>query len=658
MTAPASANLPDVIRLDRPVLLVGRAAAAEVRLPHPAVSRWHAELRPGGGAVVVRDLGSRGGVFVNGAAVTTARLAEDDVVAFGPVAYEVKGGHLRRVRDAHGARVEARDLSVRRGDRTVLAAVNLSIPPNNFVGILGPSGGGKTTLLKALTGYLPAATGKVFLDGLDLTTHREAVRAMAGFVPQEDVVYGTLTARENLDFALRLRVAGDLRAAERAAWVEQTLRRLGLEDHADRPVRTLSGGQRKRVSVGVELLSRPRLLVLDEPTAGLDPAAEARLMRFLAELAARGTTVVCTTHVLESLEAFGVVMVVAGGRLLGSGSPANLLSHFQAGTYAELYEKLENLSPPPAAPGALPSPVPAPAAPARTTHSRPGNLSQVAAQFRRGLLLTARDRALLALLAGQPLFIGLLIGLSQWAPGPSRGLDLLYTFAVLASVWLGLNNTAREVVRDRAVYARERRSAVNPESYLLAKVGLFAALGLAQVALLVLWLRYLNFVDPATHPSAARELAAMPLGRVVLVLWATYLSAMFLGLLVSALAPTEEVAVAVLPLVVLPQLLLSAVASNLYWEKGGFFAPLPVLLENASEGGRGAAGWALEVASLFTYSRPALAFFLNFEDRPSERAAGLVEVVNWAHLLALLLASATAFVAVFLARERRWLEES
>src|SRR5262249_5339101 len=162
----------------------------------------------------------------------------------------------------------------RRGNATILEGVSLALPPGQFIGILGPSGAGKTTLLKGLTGFLPTTAGQIYYDGLDLAAHRDICRSLIGFVPQEDLVHATLTARESLGFALRLRVGKALGARERAAWVQGTLERLNLRDHAARPCRDLSGGQRKRVSVAVELLARPRLLFLDEPTAGLDPSTD------------------------------------------------------------------------------------------------------------------------------------------------------------------------------------------------------------------------------------------------------------------------------------------------------------------------------------------------------------------------------------------------
>ncbi len=140
--ALSGGNLPDLIRVDRPVI-IGRATNAAVRLPHPAVSRRHAELRPDHDGISVRDLRSRTGVLVNGVAVTGARLHEADVVAFGPVAYEVKGQLLLRRPHVDGVKVEARNLTIQRGGSIVLQGVNLTIPANNFVGIRLRTPGGR-----------------------------------------------------------------------------------------------------------------------------------------------------------------------------------------------------------------------------------------------------------------------------------------------------------------------------------------------------------------------------------------------------------------------------------------------------------------------------------------------------------------------------------
>lgn len=293
---------PDVIRPEPSTQLIGRSSTSTIRILHPAISRHHAELRVLDGRSMLRDLGSRLGTRINGKRIEAwTALKEDDRVEFGPVVYVYRGQQLWRLENPDGVLLECHGLTLRRGARELLSRVQLSILPNQFVGILGPSGAGKTTLMKCLAGYRIPSSGQLTFDGLPLPAHLDRFRVLAGFVPQDDVVYGPLTGRENLEFALRLRMGGDLRALERADIVAGILQRLGLAGDADKRVSVLSGGQRKRLNVALELISRPRLLLLDEPTSGLDPAMETRLMRRLKELSRRGITVVCSTHVMENL---------------------------------------------------------------------------------------------------------------------------------------------------------------------------------------------------------------------------------------------------------------------------------------------------------------------------------------------------------------------
>jgi hypothetical protein len=350
-----------------------------------------------------------------------------------------------------------------------------------------------------------------------------------------------------------------------------------------------------------------------------------------------------------------------------SGPPAGLLRHFQVSGYAELYEKLEKdvfaAVPPATRPErtAVPSPVlegiqlVKVQAPAENT---PGPhidfTTQVGAQALRGLHLILRDRPLLALLVGQPLLIGLLINLSQIKPD---GLKPLFLFAVVTSVWLGLNNTAREVVRDRRVYQRERLLGVTPEGYLVAKTVLFGAVGLAQLCLLVVVLRCLSFLPPETE----KDLAAWSPLFLVLVLWVAYLSAMFLGLLISTVVNSQEAAVAALPMIVLPQLLLTGVVTGLTADSsrnGSFDSLVLMMRKSGEEPSRGAKGWVLEVASLPTYTRPAMALLREPSVHDPVASRGVVALVDWLHALLLLAGTATLLVAVFRLRERRWLEQA
>src|SRR5262249_12838821 len=157
-----------------------------------------------------------------------------------------------------------------------------------------PSGAGKTTLLDALCGLRPARAGHVALNDEPLYEQYERLRHLIGYVPQDDIIHRELTCRQALTYAGRLRLPPAVTRAEVARLVDETLAALELSERADVVIGRLSGGQRKRASIAVELLSRPGVLFLDEPTSGLDPGTESRLMHKFRQLAQQGRTVVCT----------------------------------------------------------------------------------------------------------------------------------------------------------------------------------------------------------------------------------------------------------------------------------------------------------------------------------------------------------------------------
>ena len=622
----ASSLGPDAFAVPPGISLVGRGDGANLLIPHPGVSRRHAELLNNGHGVSVRDLGGQVGTRVNGVAVRIRKLKDEDQVEFGPVAYKFRKGWLRRVAGSIGVLLETSGLFVTVPGRVLLANVSVSILPGSFVGVLGPSGAGKSTFIKACAGLLPVPAGQVMHDRLDLVWHRGLCIAQMGYVPQEVVVYPSLTCRESLRFALELRSAGDLTAAEIADTVQQTLLLVHLQNQAELQAGVLSGGQQKRLSLAHELLTRPRLLFLDEPTSGLDPAGEAHVMQILGQLARRGTTVVCSTHVLDNLASFGQVIVVAGGTVQFSGPVDAMLRRFSATNTTQMYERLEKI---PSPTTAQPSGTPPSAPKAESSPVQLGRwVAQSATLLHRSLLLVARDRGLLLLLFGQPLVIGLLVNLSQVG---ALDLNKFYFFSVLTAIWLGLNNTAREIVRERPLRQRERTIGVPPTVYFASKLAQFAILGVIQMSLLVLVVYYLNFLTPTVRHVYLVKLNVL---FFWLVLWLTYLCAMLLGLLISCLAGTQERALAALPLVLLPQILLTGEASGLAKEGSGAFQSIPLLLQ------RGpshivAQEWVLELFSFGTYTRPAMVLLT---DLPGGMEQDLIyHFANWCHLLAALL---------------------
>jgi len=196
-----------------------------------------------------------------------------------------------------GVRIDARGLTRRVGTATILGDVSLGIEPGEVVGIAGGSGTGKTTLLEALGGVRPADSGTVQFDSVDVYSHLDAFRTALGYVPQDDIIHAELPLRSTLRYSARLRLAASTGAVEIDAAIDDAMRALDMQHRARVRVGALSGGQRKRASIAVELLTKPRVFFLDEPTSGLDPATGAELMQVLRKLAKEeGATVVLTTH--------------------------------------------------------------------------------------------------------------------------------------------------------------------------------------------------------------------------------------------------------------------------------------------------------------------------------------------------------------------------
>jgi ABC-2 type transport system ATP-binding protein len=228
-----------------------------------------------------------------------------------PTKRSFTGGDSANLRAVETATVTlaARDLGKRYGDRAALRGVSLSARPGELVAVIGPNGAGKTTLLSILAGIQQPDEGEISV----------APKAI-GWVPQQAALYGKLTVRENLSLFARLERCPDTRAT-----VERMLDLTDLRDRADDQVGALSGGNRQRVNIAIGLLAEPDVLLLDEPSAALDPRQRARLWEFILRLAGEGTAVIYATHNIQEADRYASQLIVlADGELLLSGPPGEL----------------------------------------------------------------------------------------------------------------------------------------------------------------------------------------------------------------------------------------------------------------------------------------------------------------------------------------------
>jgi ABC-type multidrug transport system ATPase subunit len=562
-------------------LTIGRTADNDIVVPDMLASRHHATLVAIDGGVQLENTGGTG-TFVNGERVTTAPLADDDVVTIGNVDFVFTGGTLqRRTRPATttgGLEVRDVSLAVERG-ATRLDRISFSARPGSLTAVIGPSGSGKSTLSRVIVGGVRPTTGAVSFEGRDLHVGYASLRSRIGVVPQDDVVHERLTVAQALDFAARLRMPADTTAEDRRQVIAATLEELDLAAHTETRVDRLSGGQRKRVSVAMELLTGPSLLVLDEPTTGLDPALDRAVMTMLRRLADAGRVIVVVTHSLAFLDVCDQVLLLApGGKTAFCGPPADLGATMGSSDWADIFTMVcadpdgvqrrfmagggagtdervrEETADTDERVRAAGSAGPPPSA---------GVRRQFGTVVHREVQLLLAHRGYLVFLAVLPLLVGLLpltvagdAGLAHAPADGSPPFEAKHVVALtsFAAILMGITLTVRDLVGERAVFRREQAAGLSASAYLLAKIAVFGAVAVIQSAILVLVVAAPGFGKPA--PAGAAALGS-PMLEFFVGVAATSVAAAVLGLAVSALARTGDQVIVLLAATLMAQLVLA-----------------------------------------------------------------------------------------------------
>ncbi len=461
----------------------------------------------------------------------------------------------------HGIRIDVNQLSrvvrVRNRDEvTLLDAVSFSISAGELVAIVGPSGAGKTTLLEAIAGVAPATTGSVRLDGIDLYANPGTYRSVLGYVPQDDIIHVDLPLQRTLRYSARLRLPSSTTRAEIDDAVRDAIDAVGLTGQFDVRVGSLSGGQRKRASIAVELLTDPHVFFLDEPTSGLDPVTSAELIARLRQLADRSATVVFTTHSAEDLAVCDrIVFMTRGGRAGFVGTVDEAFEQYGVSSVPELYRRL-------AEPDSITYPAgtaataAAPDAGPRDVNRRPvaSGLTQWGVLTRRTLETLVRNRLTLAILVGSPaLVVGMFAILFRPGafdfqdPSPSS-MVMIGFWVVFAAFFFGLTYGLLQICTERSILRRERLVGLRLGAYVASKVTILVPFLLLVVAATLGVLRLLDRL-----PS--RPLSTYASIGVGLLLCAV--SALGLGLLTSATVSNVAQATLALPMLCFPAVLFS-----------------------------------------------------------------------------------------------------
>jgi ABC-type multidrug transport system ATPase subunit len=444
--------------------------------------------------------------------------------------------------------------------------------------------------MDALNGMRPPSAGNVFLNNLDFYANLNALKQNIGYVPQDDRLHRELTVYRTLYYVARLRLSRDASLKEIAENINDVLEVTGLTERRNVPIADLSGGQRKRVSIAVELITKPSVIFLDEPTSGLDPAAEDRIMKLFRRIAESGRTIVLTTHAMENVRLFDKIVVLMSGKLVFYGTPNESLKYLQASNFKELYDRLETPIEQRLSAVSVSSQIELKKQREQITEETAEHWKQKfiqTEQFRRnvfeplkqleqtqnapvkppkrrlGVFGAIRQTLTLAQRYAQVLWQDKLNLIILFLQAPIIALmtfsvvnttaprDFVYFILSLVAVWFGTSLAAREIVRERAVFKRERMVNLSLLPYLTSKLLVLGLIVALQCMLLFVPLKFLDFVGLFKMPG---ELFGLP---QLLTIFLTAFVGVALGLLISALVKTSEMATSLVPLVLIPQILFS-----------------------------------------------------------------------------------------------------
>ena len=483
--------------------------------------------------------------------------------------------------------------------KVLLDDVSITLQPGSFIAILGASGAGKTMLLRALSGQMQSQKGGVFYNGLDLVQHRHRFSTTTGYVPQDDIVHKNLTVENALAYAANLRLPCDTPRLELVDRVKDVLEDVELTEQRHQLISRLSGGQRKRVNIALELLGRPTVFYLDEPTSGLDAGLDLKMMQMLRRLADRGQTVVLVTHTTANVDLCDDICFLApGGRLAYFGPPQQLQQFFQGASYADIYNLLYE-NPEEWADRFRASPdfqqyVAGPrlqskqlaraqeAQEAQKQEDGPpvegvscdNSFLQFWLLTRRYVNVMAHDLPTLILLLLQaPIIAGLVwllaeanvlhnAALGVQRDGMPRDLyaqEVLFIL-VASAIWFGIINAAREIVKEAPIYRRERAVNLRLLPYVFSKVVVLGGLLAVQNFILLVIVGNKSSFPPDGRFWPGQNGAFIEL--YITLLLSSFVGLM-MGLVVSALVPNSDRAVSIVPVLLIPQIIFSSVIFEL-----------------------------------------------------------------------------------------------
>ncbi len=548
-------------------MTIGRDEDCDIVLPHVSVSKCHARIFRENGDWYIADCDSINGVIVNNRRINNKeRLHEKDVIAITNSKLIFTSTTISYCCYRNGISVDASDIIIKRrgkGGKTFITSnhVSLDIRPGELIAIIGGSGAGKSTILNCMCGYLKPTHGSVFINGVDLYRNFDSLKKLIGYVPQSDIVYDNLTLHDMLLYTAKLRLPKDTSAAEREAAISKAINTVELSEKRNSLIKSLSGGQRKRASIAVELLSDPNLLFLDEPASGLDPGTERNLMQSLRGMADNGKTVILVTHSTLQLKMCDkIVFMGKGGNLCFFGSYDDALAFFKvpdivdvynmitdhAKQWSEEFEKRRVNAGKELKTGEI------------SGKSKKNRLLQLRVLSARYLKLFVNDKQrLLLLLIQAPLLAVLISFVADGKQFEQYEMTKSLLFALSCSAfWVGMLNSIQEICKERSIMKREYMTGLSLSAYVSSKIIVLGLMCLLQSFMITgIFSAMIGLPEEGVLMNAFAE--------VLITTFITALASTAMGLLVSSLFTNADRAMTVAPILLMPQILFSGLIFKL-----------------------------------------------------------------------------------------------
>lgn len=564
-------NIWQQYNINKEITFIGRSNDCDITLDHISISLKHARIIKKRDIYTISNCDNNCMILVNGNLLNgTITLKDRDAILIANVKLIYIDGQIFYQVYSRGVNLDAVDIvktvRIKGKKKDISQHVNLSIKEGQFVAFVGGSGTGKSTFMNCISGFSKPTSGKVFINGTDLFENYSVLKNIIGYVPQDDIVFKNLTLITMLNYAANLRMPDDTTYQEKNKRIDEVLKIVELSDKKNVMIKNLSGGQRKRASIAIELIADPKLFFLDEPTSGLDPGTERSLMQTLRKMTNSGKTIVLVTHNTLNLHLCDkVVFFGLNGRLCYQGTPKDALNFFQVNDLVDVYTLLNNDT--------------------KTWHekflnsqynekiyvnkknetddnnkkrSKKNNknnksfFKQFATLSKRYIKTILNNKQQLMLLILQSPLIAFLMSLivtSDLFEYYDETKSILFAIANSA-IWLGLLNSIQEICKERTILKKEYMANLKISSYLCSKIFVMLLLATIQALLFL---------------STFSLLLEVPIGGVIfgwypemlITLISTIFSASTLGLCVSTLSKDASVAMTYAPLFIIPQLLFS-----------------------------------------------------------------------------------------------------